>query len=156
MLKICTAGNRNITEEKTADIKASLEEKLISLIDENGTTFMYNGGARGFDLLAAEIAINLKDRGLPIILFLIFPFKENYAVNWTPHEKERLDNALRFADAKIWMTEKYYDGCLRKRDKYLVKNSDICIACMTCGLSGAGQTTRLARERGLTIVTLAR
>ncbi|MDR0272406.1 MAG: DUF1273 domain-containing protein [Clostridiales bacterium] len=154
MQKICFTGHRSISEDRIRDIKDEITRILISLADEDITTTLYNGGAKGFDLLAAETAIALKMRGLPIKLIMVLPSKD-YTKNWSPAERAHLHNVLIEANETIYLTEKYYDGCMKVRNQYLVKCSNVCIAYMINKRSGTGQTVRFARERGLTIINLA-
>jgi uncharacterized phage-like protein YoqJ len=135
-------------------VEAAIETTIISLVKRGVTTF-YNGGSYGFDLLSAEKVIVLKtQRNLPIKLIMVLPCK-GHDVKWSDDNKARLLNVLNNADETICLSERYYDGCMKARNNYLIEHSDICVAYMTYGRSGSSQTVRLAREKGLEVINLA-
>ena len=152
-LHACFTGHRYISASQLPGIKTALEETVASLVSQGFTTY-YNGGAAGYDMLAAEIAIALKNQSdLPIKLIMALPCKEHDA-KWNDSDKARLQSVLNSADEVLYLSEQYYDGCMAVRNKYLVEHSGVCVAYMTRRRSGAGQTVRLAREHGLTVINL--
>jgi len=147
-------GHRVIPANLIPTIKFALEKTIISLVNKGVTSF-YSGGACGWDLLAAEKVIAVKiQHGFSIKLIMVLPCRE-HGVKWSDDDKSRLIKILKNADEIIYLSEKYYDGCMKKRNEYLVEHSDFCVAYMVHGRSGTSQTVRLAREHGLEIINLA-
>lgn len=76
---VCFTGHRDIREND------KVEEKLRIIIEkmiERGYRNFVAGGAQGFDTIAAEIVLELKEKYPTIQLQLNLPFKEQYK-----HEK---------------------------------------------------------------------
>ncbi len=150
----CFTGHRLIPENHTSDIKAELQKVITSLSNQGINTFL-NGGAMGFDVLAAEAVIAFKSfSGLPLKLIMVLPCKGHEA-KWNNENKMRLLDILKNADETIYLSERYYDGCMQARNKYLVERSSVCVAYMKHGRSGTSQTVRMAREQGLAVLNLA-
>ena len=150
----CFTGHRVISANKMHDVKAALDETIVSLVNQ-GVTAFFNGGAMGFDLLAAERVIAFKMlSGLPIKLILILPC-EGHSEKWGKENKSRLLAVMQNAEELICLSERYYDGCMEARNRQLVEHSDVCVAYLTRECSGTSQTVRLARERGMRVVNLA-
>jgi uncharacterized phage-like protein YoqJ len=153
-LTACFTGHRHIQNNLINGVKVSLEETVISLANQGITTF-FNGGAMGFDMLAAEKIINLKkSNGLAIKLIMVLPCKGHDA-KWNDVNKARMLDILDNADEIICLSERYYDGCMEARNRYLTEHSGVCVAYMKHGRSGTSQTVRMAREYGLTVINLA-
>ena len=75
---------------------------------------------------------------------------------WKTADKQALKHLIANADKVKYVSEQpYFDGCMEKRNRYLVENSGVCVAYMKHERSGTSQTIRFARERGLTVINLA-
>ncbi len=70
MKSVCFTGHRNVKE--TAELKKSLLEQLVKLIDEGADVF-YAGGAVGWDMLCESSVIELRERFPHIKLHLFLP-----------------------------------------------------------------------------------
>ena len=153
-VSVCFTGHRHISENLILDINTALEETIVSLINKGATSFL-NGGSYGFDLIAAEKILALKAQSdIPIKLIMVLPCKGHDA-KWNDANKARLQHVLDNADEIICLSERYFEGCMKVRNQYLVEHGDVCIAYMTNRRSGAGQTVRLSRERGLKVINIA-
>ena len=135
MENVCFTGHRNIFRSRVPRLKAKII-KILALLISQGITALYSCGARGFDLLVAEAAVELKEKGLPIKLIMILPHKV---------AKKRLPAVVSHADETVFLSE-------RDRNKYIVQHSDICVVYMTHGGSNTKQIIRLAREYGLPVI----
>ena len=154
-LSACFTGHRVIPANRIPDIEAAVEKAIISLVKRGVTTY-YNGGAAGFDLLTAEKVIALKTLSdYAIRLIMVLPCRGHDA-KWNDCDKARLLNVLGKADEVICLSEQYYNGCMGVRNKRLVEHSEICVAYMVRERTGTSQTIRLAREKGLEIINLAK
>lgn len=67
----CFSGHRKLPEDN-AELKNSLESAIIKLI-EQGVIYFGAGGALGFDMLAEETVLQLKQRYPQIRLILVLP-----------------------------------------------------------------------------------
>jgi len=129
-------------------------DDIIGQLDNKGIERFLVGGALGFDTLAAKAVLRQREKNPRIILVMCLPCKsqEKY---WPVGDKNTYFELLDAADETIYISEKYYTGCMAKRNLYLVENSEICVAYLKRAGSGTGQTIRMARERGLTVINLA-
>ena len=153
MKSVCFTGHREIRE--TASITSLLNKTLTELI-ENGVTDFYAGGAQGFDMLCERAVLDIKEKIPQVRLNLILPCPpEIQTAKWNSSEKEEYYSILCAADSVKILSEKYYDGCMKRRNQALVMLSDICVCYCTRPRSGTGQTVRMAQEYNLNVINLA-
>lgn len=74
----CFAGHRDIPPESLPVLAAMLETTVHDLIAD-GIRYFYAGGALGFDTLAAETVLRLRDQFPQIRLILALPCREQIA-----------------------------------------------------------------------------
>ena len=140
-------------EEYTA-FENKLMSAIFSLPQENCFTF-YTGMAMGFDILAAELVLLLKEKSDYIIeLVCVVPFKDQEK-GWSEEWKKRYNNVLEKADKVILMADKYYKGCYFKRNNFMVDNSDIVLTFYDGQTGGTAQTLNYASKKGKRIVNIA-
>ena len=138
----------------------SFENKLVdaifSLPGEGCYTF-YTGCAMGFDLIAAEIVLMLKAAprlNCGIELVCAVPFieqSESYTEEW----KKRYNDVIAAADEVILISDKYFAGCYRKRNEFMVNNSDYVITWYDGKAGGTANTLRYAQKKGRKIINLS-
>ena len=139
-----------------ASHKNRINELLVRAIRycyAEGCREFYNGGARGFDLTAAEVFLALKDEMPDARLVMILPCA-NQDAKWSSAESERFKRVLYLADEVICMSPVYYDGCMQVRNRELVSRSEILIAYLGQTTGGTAYTVRLAQSRGLRVFNL--
>lgn len=84
----CFSGHRNLPQDST-ELQANLEKAIIELI-EQGVVFFGNGGAVGFDALAATTVLKLKEDYLHIRLVMVLPCPpEQQSSRWNDEQKKR-------------------------------------------------------------------
>lgn len=149
----CFTGHRQIDKDDLPELRARLTEKIEELIGQGVTSFGC-GGAIGFDMLAGFVTLDLKAKYPAVKLIMVLPCREQDA-KWSAREKARYQQLLAGADKIVYVSERYYDGCMKARNAHLVENSDHLITYLKRERSGAAQTVRMAKERGLTIHNLA-
>ena len=154
----CFTGHREISENPKK-LSARLYDVLDKLISEENITDFYAGGANGFDTIAAINVLKLKSKYPEVRLHLVLPCSnEEQTKNWTPTQKYYFKAVLGRADSVEYTSERYYQGCMGKRNARLVeKASDYCI----CYLdpehkSGTAQTVNMSQKKGLTIINVFR
>ena len=118
----------------------ALVEELLSLIGSGCKTF-YSGMAMGFDIIAAEVVLMLKRAyGFSDIkLICVLPFSEQ-GESFTSFWKKRFYAVLEECDPKIILSEDYFSGCYKKRNIYMVNNSD-CVLTWFDGKQGGTRNT---------------
>ena len=89
----------NEDDARCADLKETLKEQIINLIEAENVTHFITGMALGVDLYAAEIVLDLKARYPSITLESAIPC-ETQAVKWSMAQRERYYNIAAQCDKK--------------------------------------------------------
>lgn len=126
-------------------IKHKLKRLIQGLIDKKSVTHFISGGALGVDMWAMEIVLELKKEYPNITLEAAIPCRSQ-ADRWNSKSQERYNRLLSLCDKKTLVQEKYTVGCMMKRNKYMVDNSNYVIAVWNGKPSGTGKTVSYARE----------
>ena len=153
MSRICSfTGHRMIEESKRARI-AGLVRTAIKYAYADGCRDFLCGGALGFDTLAAQEVIKLRQSNKDVRLVLCLPCV-NQADAWSERERLMYTHILESADEVIYASEEYTDSCMRERNFILASRCDILIAYCGRQRSGSGQTLRMADSMGKEIINL--
>ncbi len=126
--------------------------KLIEIVDKliiNGYRTFLVGMAWGFDLKAFEILLTKKNKNIDIIACV--PCKEQNAY-FKKEEKEKYDEFLKKADKIVYVSNEYYEGCMQKRNRYMVDNSSILVAYLYSNMGGTKNTVSYAEKKGINII----
>ena len=131
---------------------------LEKLITSQGVSDFYAGGAYGFDALASFTVLKLRENYPQVKLHLILPCsKEEQSIKWTEEQKAELEKLLGLADSVEYVSNRYYNGCMKDRNTRLVKLATVC--CISYWnpnnfRSGTGQTVRMAQKKGIRVINL--
>lgn len=154
---VCFSGHR---PEKLPDggsecsqvirtIKSILYKEILDSIDNGCTTFV-TGLARGVDLWAGEMIMELKAQGMPLRLVAAAPYRA-HGSSFKGKDRFVLGNIFLKADEIVYVCENYSRDCMRLRNEYMVDRSDKLIAVVSDYRSGTGQTIRYAERKRLEI-----
>ena len=153
----CFTGHRNIVTDKVM-LSEQLYVVLEKLITSQGVTDFYAGGAYGFDALASFTVLKLRESYPQVKLHLILPCsKEEQSIKWTEEQKAELEKLLGLADSVEYVSNRYYNGCMKDRNARLVKlATECCISYWNPNdfRSGSGQTVRMAQKKGIEVINL--
>lgn len=152
MKNCCFSGHRSIPPDELVNLKIELSVTLRTLIAK-GVHDFYCGGARGFDLLAAEQVIYLKKTFPFLRLFFILPCKSQTEF-WGDEDKQRYSFVLSHADDVQCLYENYNKRCMYERNKELVKAADVCVCYLKEEKSGTAFTVALAAKRHCLVLPL--
>ena len=148
----CFTGHRRIPVDEYETVKLRLRDAVIKAI-QNGYCYFGAGGSWGFDMLAAQTVIELKELYPNIYLILVLPCKIQTKY-WSVNNKKEYDRILCSADKVVWTSEEYTRDCMFKRNRHLVDNSSLCICYLTKDTGGTAYTVRYARSKGKIIVNV--
>lgn len=148
----CFTGHRNLPIQGREELAAKLEHTIIGLIDR-GIQFYGTGGARGFDTLAAQTVLKLKERYPHIKLILILPCLTQ-TKNWPIADVEEYERIKALADKVVYTSQEYTKGCMHKRNRHLVNHSSVCVCYLANGNSGTAYTVNYARKMGREIILI--
>ncbi len=132
-IKFCEAATAAFTGHRWYDSsrKQCVIEKLEVCVREaykNGITNFISGMAIGFDLLAAELVLSLKQECPAITLTAALPFGEQ-ASRFNERNKSRYYKCLSQADDIVILSNDYTAKCYLERDRFMVEHSSLLIAC---------------------------
>ncbi|MDL2273764.1 DUF1273 domain-containing protein [Oscillospiraceae bacterium OttesenSCG-928-G22] len=150
----CFTGHRKLPKEKIEQIVVALDCEVERLIEQGVTNFI-SGGALGFDQIAASLIVAKKEMGRDVRLIFALPCR-NQDERWNDRQKQLYHNLLAEADEVIHVSEEYSDGCMKRRNRYMVDNSAYCICARLYPLSGTEQTVKYARQKGLRVINVVR
>lgn len=134
----------------------ALKEKLykaIRFVVHKGKTRFYTGMAMGTDIWCAELVIDLK-RKLPdagIKLIAVIPHKGQEA-RFSNEWKARYKYVLQNADERMVLQDHYTQGCMQRRNRFMVDNSSMLIAVYSGDAGGTRDTFDYAVSKGLSII----
>ena len=135
-------GHRSSFEGIDAE---KLKERIASLAEEGFDTF-YCGMALGFDMLCAAAVLELKEE-FPVRLIACVPCADQ-SKRYSPAQKRRYEALLAAADERVVLHEKYVDGCMFERNRYMVDRSEAVVAFLRRQRGGTFYTVQYARRRG--------
>lgn len=146
----CFTGHRQIAPEHAQALPAAVEESIRRLIAQ-GYFIFAAGGAMGFDTLAAETVLTLKDEFSQLRLIIVAPCADQ-ANGWAASDRRRYERLRQAADDYICLEAAYTPNCMRKRNRYLVEMSGACLAYCLRPRTGSAQTVAYADAQGLEII----
>ena len=149
---VCFTGHRHIPENELPLIKERLRSVVADLI-ERGYRFFGAGGALGFDTLAALTVLELRENYPQMKLILVLPCRDQ-TTNWKREDISVYNDILCKSDKVVYLSERYYNGCMHERNRYLVDNSSVCICYLCRNTGGTAYTVAYARECGCDIVNI--
>ena len=147
----CFTGHRNVSDNFGV-LKRKLKKTIIELI-ENGVIYYGSGGTIGFDTLASLAVLELKKKYPQIKLIMVLPCYEQEKM-WSDADKKQYFKILEHADRIRYVSESYYSGCMHKRNRHLVDNSEFCICYLNSESGGTAYTVNYASRKGLHIINI--
>lgn len=150
---VCFTGHREIPKWAMDSIRQNLMKTIKDLIQQ-GYCYFGAGGALGFDTLAAQTIIKLRQSYPWLKLILVLPCLSQ-ANGWSKKDREIYEKIKDEADKVVYTSQEYYRGCMHKRNRHLVDNSSACVCYLTKTSGGTFYTVGYAKMRGLSIYNIA-
>ena len=160
-LSCCFSGHRpqklpwgfNEDDERCVKMRNSAKVEIESAIKRGYNTF-YCGMALGFDMMCAEIVLELKKKYSYIKLIGAIPFK-NQTERWVNKVQiDRYMKILKQLDESRCVYDKYQEGCMQERNKFMINNSTLVIALFNGRNGGTKFTLDYARELDKEIIII--
>ena len=130
------------------------EQACRHLIKQYGVTDFICGGALGFDTLAAQVVINLRKVYPDIRLLLYLPCIDQTR-NWRKQDVKLWNDILNSADDYKFITKSTYtEGCMHKRNREMVHDSEYGIVYCTHAGGGAAYTLKYAQALDRKIILI--
>ena len=150
MHRCCFTGHRPEKRVRSEiEIKAALREEIKQAI-QDGLTVFITGMARGVDLWAAEIVLDLRKRNQEVKLICAIPH-EGFEARWSANWKQLYHHVLDNADLVRVITSGYHTGVYQVRNEWMVNHSARVIAVFNGQPSGTKNTIDYAKNRGIPV-----
>ena len=133
---VCFTGHRTINPNKLQAVKEKLYYTIMKLYNEGHRTFLC-GMAIGFDLLAAETLIELKETYKDIIIVACIPFvgQEN---RFSPTDQERYNKVINEVNSKVIIAQAFSKQSYLLRNIYMLAHSSIVVAYFDTNIKKGG------------------
>lgn len=120
----------------------------------DGITEFYAGGALGFDMIAAETVLRLRESDPRISLHLALPGHDQ-TNGWNTEQIARY-NAILDKAASLWYaSERCSPGSMQRRNRFLVDHTCRCIAYLRRMRGGTFYTVNYALDQEIKVLNLA-
>ena len=141
------------SDPRCAALKIRLEQELRKLCEAGCLRYLC-GMARGTDLYYLEALLKLR-AAYPLTVEAVVPCPSQ-SDSWPREEQLRYLRALGACDRTTVLEEKYSDGCMLRRNRYMVEHANILLTVFDGSPGGTAATVRYARSRGLQIISIWR
>jgi uncharacterized phage-like protein YoqJ len=137
-----------------AVLRARLMETIFVAANA-GVTLFLAGGAQGFDMIAAEAVLYLRNtQDLPLTLQLELP-SPRQPEGWPPADRDRYETILDAADAIHYAGETNDASCMLRRNRRLVDQADCCLCYLKTMRGGTLYTVNYALDHNIPVYNLA-
>ena len=150
---VCFTGHRAVPEEIVREIRKKTGSAVARAYENGYRTFLC-GGARGFDTIAAQEVLQLRQSFPEVKLAIAVPCSSQ-ADRWPPKDQKTYRCILEQADRVIVLSDKYYQGCMQSRNRFMVDNASLCLCYMTRFEGGTWYTVRYALHQGVMLKNIA-
>lgn len=151
--RVCFTGHRpekmNLGE---SEVKGLLRPVVIQSINDGYRTFI-TGMARGFDLWAADIVLEEKERYPNIHLICALPIA-NFEKRWAPAEQKHYRDILSRADYIKVVSLHYNRSCFQIRNMYMVDRAARVIAAYNGSAGGTLNTINYAKMKNVEVINI--
>ena len=145
----CLTGHQDIAPWEEKKVLNKMWIQVARLLQE-GYLYFGVGGARGFDRLAAEYLLDIRDqwkKQIRIISVLPYP---GYMKDWDEQDIARQERIIRRSNKVVYVCQEK-DGAFLARDRKLVDESSFCICYCHRLTGGTAYTVRYARQQGVPV-----
>ncbi|MDE6725895.1 MAG: SLOG family protein [Ruminiclostridium sp.] len=117
--------------------------------------FFLTGGALGCDLLAAEAVVTLKKKYYKkhIVHELCIPCYDHDA-KWDEKDKRRLEEIKKSSIVTYVTDSGYVNGCMQKRNRYMVDTSSVLVAVYDGINGGTKNTVEYAQKQNKKLIVI--
>jgi uncharacterized phage-like protein YoqJ len=152
--------NRNIVKEKTCAVtghrygfneinREKLKNIFLDLISLGFDNFLI-GMAIGFDTICFQTLENLR-KEYKIKITACVPCIKQYA-KFNKEQTEEYFRQIENSDEVIILSREYKDGCMQKRNEFMVDNSTSLVAYLTRYSGGTYKTVKYAIEQNKKVI----
>lgn len=156
----CFSGHRpsklpwryNESDPRCAEFKDRLFA-VVGAVYESGIKHFIVGMALGCDMYCAEAVISLKRRHSDITLQAAIPYR-GQADGLSENNRRRYERVLAECDEVTVIAESYTPACMAMRNRFMVDNSSVLVACYDGVSGGTWNTIRYAQKKDIEVIQL--
>ena len=130
---------------------SEIEKAVYNAINDGFSTFLV-GMAIGFDSVCFNVLEKIR-REKEIKIVACVPCRDQ-SEYFNKKQKAEYERMIGSSDQTIYLAENYYDGCMQKRNEFMVDNSKRLICYLKSPYGGTYSTVKYAVENGLEIIDL--
>lgn len=149
----CCITGQHLRPGEDREQLAQRLRNIIGQLTARDVTHFVMGGAPGFELLAGELLLELRQEDSRITLTVMLPHKD-VSKGWKREDVARRERLLAQADEVIYTSFRKEAGCVQQRNRWMVDSSSVCLCYFTRKVGGVWYTVLLSIRRGLSIVNL--
>ena len=151
--RVCFAGHRpEKLIRSESDIKRDLEIQIRQAV-ANGLNVFISGMARGVDIWAAQIVLNLRNDGYAVKLMCACPY-EGFETGWSHDWQRQYKMILAAADFVKYICDSYSRSCFQIRNEWMVDHAARVIAVFTGEKSGTKNAIDYAAKVGVPVIRI--
>lgn len=139
------------SDPRCVALKVRMAQEIARLQAAGADTFLC-GMALGCDQYFAEAVLDARQAG-PASLWAVLPYGGQSA-RWTLPERTRHGILCDAADRVIELEDRYSDGCMLRRNRFMVDQAQWLMTVYDGGPGGTGATVRYAKQRGVALIAL--
>lgn len=133
-------------------VKQKLEKEIRRAIADGLNVFI-TGMARGIDIWAAEIVLELRNSGMPVRLMCASPY-DGFEKSWNEDWQERYRRIINAADYTLFVCSGYSRSCFQIRNEWMVNHSKRVIAVYNGAQGGTKNTIDYAHKMNVEVKSI--
>ncbi len=148
--RCCFTGHRPEKLAHTEDEVCESLEKEIRQAYADGYNVFISGMARGVDIWAAEIVLDLRKKYKDIKLICASPF-DGFEKSWAADWQKRYNHIMKKADLVRFICPNYSRACFQIRNEWMVNHSALVIAVFNGEKGGTRNTIEYAKKHSVEV-----
>lgn len=151
--RCCFTGHRPEKLRRTErEIRNDLEREIRKAVHDGLNVFI-SGMARGVDINAAEIVLQIRSEGYPVRLICASPYP-GFEQSWNQNWQARYGAVMAAADLVRYICPRYSRECFQTRNEWMVNHSSRVIAVFNGRPSGTKNTIDYALRQGVPVIQI--
>ena len=157
MASCCFTGHRDLSDSEFNRAYTEALQTIEELYDFFGVDVFMTGGAIGFDTAVSEALSTAKENGMNIKMILAVPCADQDKY-WNSAAKKEYRRIKEHCDKIMVLSEEYHNGCMLERNRFMVDNTDYCVAFLRKNTITGGTlyTVRYACEKNKKVINICK